>query len=166
MTTITFKGNPIKTVGELPKKDSQALVFTLTKTDLSDVSLTDFSGKIIVLNIFPSLDTATCAASVRKFNAEAAKFNHAVILCVSMDLPFAQQRFCGAEGLDKVIPVSAFRHPEFGERYGVKIAEGVLAGLLSRAIVIIDTHGKVIYTEQVSEITHEPNYDAALAVLK
>jgi len=165
MAKITFQGHIIHTIGNLPGKPTPAPTFTLTKTDLSEISLADLAGQTLILNIFPSMDTPTCAASVRKFNNEAAKLKNTQILCVSMDLPFAQKRFCGAEGIDKVIPVSAFRHPEFGDDYGVKIMEGKLTGLLARAIVIINGDGKVIYTEQVNEITEEPNYEAALANL-
>jgi thiol peroxidase len=165
MATITFKGSPIHTAGKLPTKGSKADSFTLTKTNLEEVTLNDFAGKKVILNIFPSIDTPTCATSVRKFNAEAGALDNTVVLCVSLDLPFAQARFCGAEGLDKVIPVSAFRHPEFAEKYGVKIIDSPLAGLFSRAIVIINAEQNVIYTEQVAEIADEPNYAAALAAL-
>ena len=165
MAKITLKGNPINTCGTLPAVGSQAADFVLTKIDFADVSLQDFAGKKIVLNIFPSIDTPVCATSVRRFNAEAVKLNNAVVLCVSVDLPFAHQRFCGAEGLEKVIPVSELRKRKFGEDYGVRIIDGPLAGLLSRAVVVIDEKGKVIYTEQVPEIAHEPNYEAALKVL-
>ena len=165
MAKITLKGNPISTCGTLPAVGSQAADFVLTKTDFADVSLQNFTGKKIVLNIFPSIDTPVCATSVRRFNAEAVKLNNAVVLCVSVDLPFAHQRFCGAEGLEKVIPVSELRKRKFGEDYGVRIIDGPLAGLLSRAVVVIDEQGKVIYTEQVPEIAQEPNYEAALKVL-
>lgn len=165
MTKITFKGNPINTVGTLPAIGKPAPDFTLTKTDLNEVSLKDFRGKKVILNIFPSLDTPTCAMSVRKFNEEAARLKNTVVLCISADLPFAQQRFCGAEGLKNVIPLSVFRHPEFGKNYGVLIIDGPLAGLLSRAVVIIDETGKIIYTQQVPEITQEPDYQSALAAL-
>lgn len=168
MAKITLKGNPIHTVGELPTISSTAPDFTLTKMDLQEVSLTDFNDKKIILNIFPSVDTAVCAASVRQFNVAAEKNTDVIVLCVSMDLPFALNRFCGAEGLQKVIPLSAFRHHEFGakEKYGVMIADGPLAGFLSRAIVIIGADKKIIYTEQVPEITTEPDYEKALAQLK
>lgn len=166
MANITLKGNPIHTEDNLPAINTKAPDFTLTKTDLTELDLQDLSGKTIILNIFPSLDTDTCANSVRKFNAAANDLENTNILCISMDLPFAQKRFCGAEGLDKVIPVSAFRHPEFGQHYGVMIKDGPLKGLCSRAIVIIDAHGKIIYTQQVPEITEEPDYSKALAVLK
>ncbi|MFI4955489.1 MAG: thiol peroxidase [Gammaproteobacteria bacterium] len=165
MATITLQGNPVHTIGNLPSVGSQAPNFTLTKTDLNELSLQDLAGQNIILNIFPSIDTPTCATSVRKFNSEANALNNTQVLCVSMDLPFAQTRFCGAEGLDKVISVSAFRHPEFGEQYGVKISDSKLAGLFSRAIVVINPQGEVIYTEQVAEIAQEPNYAAALAAL-
>jgi thioredoxin-dependent peroxiredoxin len=166
MARITLKGNPVNTVGELPETGKAAPDFLLTKTDLSDVTLKDFAGKTVVLNIFPSVDTPVCATSVRKFNAEIDKFGNAVVLCVSRDLPFAMQRFCGAEGLDNVVPASVVRNLDFGEKYGVGIADGPLAGMLARAIVIIDGGGKVTYTQQVPEIAQEPDYDAALAQLK
>lgn len=166
MANILLKGDLIHSVGDLPKIGSAAPDFTLTKIDLSDTTLKDYAGQRIILNIFPSIDTPTCAASVRKFNFEASQLSNVHVLCVSMDLPFAQKRFCGAEGLEKVIPVSAFRHMEFGKNYGVSIVDGKLAGLLSRAVVILDEKGQVIYTEQVADIVNEPNYEKALAVLK
>ena len=166
MATIALKGNPIHTTGNLPPVGSQSPDFLLTKTDLSDVSLSAFSGKRIILNIFPSLDTAVCAMSVRKFNAEAEKHPDTVTLCVSKDLPFAHARFCSTEGLSNVIPASELRNAAFGQDYGVLITDGPLAGLLSRAVVVIDVNGKVIYSEQVPDIVQEPNYDAALASLK
>lgn len=162
MTNITLKGNPIHTVGSLPAVGTQAPDFKLTKTDLSEVSLKDFAGKKIILSIFPSVDTPTCATAVRQFNEKAAKLKDVVVLCISADLPFALNRFCGAEGLKEVIPTSVFRHQEFGDQYGVRIVDGPIAGLLSRAIVVLDSTGKVVYTEQVSEIAHEPDYQAAL----
>jgi len=165
MAQITLEGNPIETVGQLPAIGSPAPSFTLTKTDLSDCRLSDFSGRNVVLNIFPSLDTSVCAASVRRFNAEASRLDNTVVLCISADLPFAHQRFCESEGLNRVIPLSVFRSPEFGRDYGVTILSPPLAGLLSRAIVIVDSSGKVIYTEQVPEIVQEPDYDKALAAL-
>ena len=165
MAHITLQGNSIETVGGLPAINSPAPNFTLTKTDLSDCSLNDFAGQTIVLNIFPSIDTSVCASSVRRFNAEASSLDNTVVLCVSADLPFAHQRFCEGEGLDKVIPLSVFRSPGFGNDYGVIIANGPIAGLLSRAIVIVDASGKVLYTEQVPEIGQEPNYEAALQAL-
>lgn len=165
MARITLQGNPITTIGELPAVNTPAPSFTLTGTDLADRTLKDFAGRTVVLNIFPSLDTSVCAASVRRFNAEAAGLADTVVLCISADLPFAHKRFCEAEGLDRVIPLSAFRSPDFGRNYGVTITSGPIAGLLSRAIVIIDAAGNVVYSEQVPEITQEPDYAAALRVL-
>jgi len=165
MANITLKGNAVHTVGTLPAKGTTAPDFKITKTDLSETTLADYSGKRVVLNIFPSIDTSTCATSVRQFNAKAQSMKNTVVLCVSMDLPFAHSRFCGAEGLKDVVSASVFRSPEFGKSYGVTIADGALAGLLSRAVVIIDENKKVIYTEQVPEITQEPDYEKALAVL-
>ena len=165
MAQITLKGTPINTIGELPKVGDKAPNFTLTKRDLSETILEDFTGKRIVLNIFPSIDTQVCATSVRRFNVEASKLDNSVVLCVSADLPFAHERFCGAEGINDVLSLSSFRSEGFGKDYGVKITSGPLAGLLSRAVVIIDESGKVIYTEQVPEIVQEPNYEAALAAL-
>jgi thiol peroxidase len=165
MAQITFKGSPIKTYGDLPAKNSIAPDFTLVKQDLSDTTLADYEGKQLVLNIFPSLDTGVCAMSVRKFNEKAAALKNTVVLCISMDLPFAQSRFCGAENIKNVVTASAFRSA-FGEHYGVTISEGALTGLLSRAVVVINETGKVIYTEQVPEIAQEPDYASALAALK
>ena len=162
MAQITLQGNPIETIGQLPALNSQAPGFTLTRTDLSEASLSDFSGQNVVLNIFVSLDTSICAASVRRFNQELSSLDNTVVLCVSADLPFAHQRFCEAEGLDNVIPASVFRSPEFGKDYGVTITSGPLAGLLCRAVVIIDKDGKIIYTEQVPEIAQDPDFAAAL----
>jgi thiol peroxidase len=166
MATITFKSNPVETVGTLPAVDSKAPDFSLTKTDLSDVSMKDFSGKRLVLNIFPSIDTPVCAASTRRFNEEAGKMDNTVVLCISADLPFAHNRFCEAEGLKDVVPLSVFRSAAFGKDYGVTIIDGPLAGLLSRAVIIIDSNGNVMYTEQVPEIAQEPDYDKALDALK
>ena len=160
---ITFKGSPVNTIANLPAKGTTAPDFTLVKTDLSNLSLKDLIGKNIVLNIFVSIDTSVCASSARKFNEALSKMKDTVVLCVSMDLPFALQRFCAAEGLKNVIPVSAFRS-DFGKNYGVTLIDGPLANLLSRAIVVIDSNQKVIYTEQVSEITEEPNYEAVIAL--
>lgn len=162
MATITLQGNPLETCGELPAVGSAAPAFTLTKTDLSDVTLQDFAGKTVILNIYPSVDTGVCAASTRKFNEIASSNANVVVLCVSADLPFAHSRFCGAEGLENVVSLSDFRNKDFGSAYGVTITTGVLAGLMSRAIVVIKD-GNVVYTEQVPEIAQEPNYDAALA---
>lgn len=164
MATVTLKGNPVETVGELPKIGAQAPDFTVVKRDLSEVSLKDYRGRKLVINIFPSIDTPTCATSVRKFNQEAAQLENVSILCVSADLPFAAARFCGAEGVDKVETGSTFRS-SFGDDYGVTFKSGPLAGVLSRAIVVIDEEGEVIYTEQVQETAEEPDYDSALAAL-
>jgi thioredoxin-dependent peroxiredoxin len=166
MAKVTFKGNPVNTAGSLPQAGSQAPDFKLTKTDLSDISLKDFAGKKLVLNIFPSIDTPVCQASTRRFNTELNKLNNTVVVCASVDLPFALNRFCGAEGLSAVIPASQLRDTSFSDNYGVKIVDGPLAGLLSRAVVVIDETGKVIYSEQVAEITQEPNYEVALNSLK
>ena len=166
MATVTYESTPFETVGELPKVGSSAPNFTVVKADLSNAKLSDYSGKRLILNIFPSIDTGVCAASVRKFNESAGALNNAVVLCVSADLPFAAGRFCGAEGIDNVETGSSFRST-FGKDYCVEFAEGsVLSGLLSRSIVVIDENGKVIYTEQVAETTNEPNYEAALSALK
>lgn len=164
MATVTLKGNPFKTNGELPAKGETAPAFTLVKTDLSEVSLSDFKGKRVVLNIFPSVDTPTCAQSVRTFNDKASALDNTVVLCVSQDLPFAQARFCGAEGLDQVIPASAFRS-SFADDYGVRMTEGPLTGLDARAVVIVDEQGKVSYNQLVSEVADEPDYEAALKAL-
>lgn len=165
MAQITLKGNPIHTVGNLPKVGAKAPEFKLTKMDLADVTLKDFGGKKIVLNIFPSIDTPVCAMSTRKFNEQAADLANTVVLCVSRDLPFAFKRFCGAEGIEKVIPASALRDEAFGKNYGVTVVDGALTGLFSRAVVVINERGDVIYTEQVPEIAQEPNYAAALKAL-
>jgi len=166
MAQISLHGNPIHTVGNLPAVKTQAPVFTLTKTDLSDSGLKDYAGKTVVLNIFPSIDTPVCATSVRRFNKEAGELKNTVVLCVSADLPFAHQRFCEGEGLKNVIPLSCFRSPDFGKDYGVTITSPPLAGLLSRAIVVIDPTGTVVYTEQVPEIAQEPDYEKALGFLR
>jgi thiol peroxidase len=165
MAEITFRGNPIHTVGELPAVGSPAPAFTLTGLDLSDISVVDFAGKNLVLNIFPSIDTAVCASSVRTFNERAAALDNTAVLNVSADLPFAMGRFCGAEGIENVQSASVFRS-DFGDTYGVKIADGPLAGLMSRAVVVVNSDGVVSYTEQVPEIGQEPDYDSALAALK
>lgn len=166
MAKVTFKGNPVNTVGNLPSVGATAPDFKLTKSDLSDVSLKDFSGKKVVLNIFPSIDTPVCQASVRKFNQEASKLGNTVVVCVSKDLPFAHSRFCGAEGIKNVVSTSELRNTSFGESYGVRIAEGALAGLFSRAVVVVNEKGQVSYTELVPEIAQEPNYSNALSALK
>ncbi|APY12489.1 lipid hydroperoxide peroxidase [Seonamhaeicola sp. S2-3] len=165
MATVTLKGNAINTSGELPKIGTKAPDFTLTATDLSPKSLNDFSGSRVVLNIFPSVDTGTCAASVRQFNTEASELENTKVLCISKDLPFALARFCGAEGLNNVISLSDFKTGNFGTSYGVNFVDGPLEGLLSRSVVVLDENGTVLYTEQVAETTEEPNYKAALEVL-
>lgn len=165
MAKITLKGNPIETIGKLPKVGKKAPKFNLTKADLSKAKLKDFKGSKLVLNIFPSIDTGTCAASVRKFNEKAGKLENTKVLCISKDLPFAQARFCGAEGLENVITLSDYAKGKFGKNYGVTIKEGPLEKLHSRAIVIIDENGIVKYTQQVPEITEEPNYEEALKAL-
>lgn len=165
MADITFQGDPITTVGNLPEKGAQAPAFTLVGTDLSDVELKNFAGKQLVINIFPSIDTGVCQASVRAFNEKAGGRDNTVVLNVSKDLPFAQERFCAAEGIDNVVSASAFRS-SFGEDYGVTMTAGPLEGLLSRAVVVVDAEGSVAYTEQVPEIGQEPDYEAALGALK
>ncbi len=165
MATITLKGNPVNTVAELPENGTAAPSFTLVNKDLSESNLADYAGKTVVLNIFPSLDTPVCAASVRRFNLEASSIPGAVVLCVSADLPFAHKRFCEVEGIENVVSLSVFRSPEFGQDYGVTMADGPLKGILSRAVVIIDPEGKVIYAEQVPEITQEPDYEEALKAM-
>jgi thioredoxin-dependent peroxiredoxin len=164
MAQITLRGNPINTVGELPAVGSQAPAFTLTGTDLGQVSSDQFRDKPLLLNIFPSVDTPICGTSVRTFNERAAGSGISV-LCVSKDLPFAQKRFCGAEGIENVVTASAFRDT-FGDDYGITIEDGPMAGLLGRAVVVVGADGKVAYTELVPEIGTEPNYDAALDALK
>ncbi|MCD6039744.1 MAG: tpx [Gammaproteobacteria bacterium] len=166
MATVTLQGKPQQTVGDLPKLGSQAPDFILTKTDLSEVSLADYAGKKILLSIFPSVDTGTCAAAMRHFNEKASKIGDAIVLCISADLPFAQKRFCAAENLNNVMPVSIFRHSDFGRKYGVLLSTGPLAGLLSRAVVVINEQAKVVYTQLVPEISAEPNYEIALAALR
>ena len=165
MADITLGGNPVKTSGELPQAGVQAPDFTLVKTDLSTASLSDFKGSKLVLNIFPSVDTGTCAASVRKFNEKASNLENTKVLCISRDLPFAQKRFCGAEGLENVISLSDFKDGSFGNSYGLNIETGPLAGLHSRAVVVLDEEGKVKYSQQVNEIADEPDYDSALLAL-
>lgn len=165
MAKITHKGNPVETVGHLPAVGTKAPDFLLTKTDLTDVSLKDFEGKIKVLNITPSLDTGTCATSAQKFNAQVAAHPGVVVLNVSCDLPFAAKRFCEANKIDQVITLSQFRNQNFGKDYGVLLKSGPLAGILSRSIVVIGKDNVVIHTEQVAETTHEPNYDAVWKAL-
>jgi len=164
MAQITLGGNPINTVGELPAVGSPAPAFTLTGTDMGAVTNDQFSGKPLLLNIFPSVDTPVCAMSVRTFNERAAATGVAV-LCVSNDLPFAQKRFCGAEGIENVTTASGFRDSSFGTDFGITMADGAFAGLLGRAVVVVGADGNVVYSELVPEVGQEPNYDAALAAL-
>jgi len=165
MADITLGGNPVHTSGSLPQTGAKAPDFKLVKTDLSTVSLSDFKGSKLVLNIFPSVDTGTCAASVRAFNQKASTLDNTKVLCISRDLPFAQNRFCGAEGLENVVSLSDFKDGSFGADYGLTVLDGPLAGLHSRVVVVIDEEGNVKYTEQVADIKDEPNYDNALAAL-
>lgn len=165
MASITLGGNPIHTNGALPQVGTKAPNFELSKTDLGKVTLADYSGSKLVLNIFPSIDTSTCATSVRTFNSDASKLANTKVLCISRDLPFAQKRFCGAEGLENVINLSDFNTGDFGKSYGLEMTDGPLAGLHSRVVIVLDENGIVQYTEQVPEIADEPNYDAALAAL-
>jgi thioredoxin-dependent peroxiredoxin len=165
MASITLGGNPINTTGELPKVGSNAPTFSLIKNDLSTTTLADYAGSKLVLNIFPSVDTATCATSVRKFNESASELSNTKVLCISRDLPFAQKRFCGAEGLENVENLSDFNTGKFGKDYGLEIADSVFAGLHSRVVIVLDENGIVKYAEQVPEIANEPDYEAALASL-
>ena len=166
MATITLKGNTIHTIGDLPSVGSKAPGFELVKSDLSKSSLNDYAGSKVILNIFPSIDTGTCATSVRKFNQEASNLDNVKVLCISRDLPFAHGRFCGAEGIENVITLSDFVDGSFGQSYNLLFADGPLAGLDSRAVIVLDENQNIIYTEQVAETTEEPNYEAALASLK
>ena len=166
MATITLKGNTIHTIGDLPSVGSKASGFELVKSDLSKSSLNDYAGSKVILNIFPSIDTGTCATSVRKFNQEASNLDNVKVLCISRDLPFAHGRFCGAEGIENVITLSDFVDGSFGKSYNLLFADGPLAGLDSRAVIVLDENQNIIYTEQVAETTEEPNYEAALASLK
>ena len=166
MATTNFKGQPVKLIGEFIQVGKVAPDFELVKSDLSSFALKDLKGKNIVLNIFPSLDTGVCATSVRKFNELAASLDNTTVVAVSKDLPFAQSRFCTTEGIKNLIAASAFRSPEFSKDYGVEMVDGPLAGLLARAVVVIDENGKVIHAELVPEITQEPDYEAAIKALK
>ncbi len=166
MTEITLRGNPIQVVGDFPQPGQKAKPFRLVGAGLADVELSSFAGKRKVLNIFPSIDTPTCATSVRKFNAQASSLDNTVVLCISADLPFAQARFCGAEGLENVVNLSTMRGREFMTDYGVAIASGPLVGAAARAVVVLDEQDQVLHSELVSEIGSEPNYDAAIAALK
>lgn len=165
MAETKLNGKPVRLSGALPQPGAFAPEFRLVGSDLSTVALKDYAGKSVVLNIFPSIDQSVCARSVRKFNAEIAGTDNAVVICVSADLPFAHARFCGAEGLDHVVTASTFRNPEFGDDYGVRIVEGPMAGLLARAVFVVDGRGKVVYAQLVDDIAHEPDYDRALACL-
>lgn len=165
MATVTLKGNKVTTYGNLPEVNSSAKDFTLVKTDLSEAKLSDFKGKKVILNIFPSIDTDTCAMSVRTFNEKAAEKDNAVVLCISKDLPFAQARFCAAEGIENVIPLSNFRNDAFAKDYGIEMVDGPLKGLDARSVVVIDENGVVKYTELVSEIVDEPKYEEALKAI-
>ena len=165
MATITLQGKPIETMGELPAVGQTAPDFNLVKTDLTETNLQDYRGKNIILNIFPSLDTEICSASVKKFNDEIKKLSNTMVLCISADLPFAHSRFCTTNECHEIIALSNFRNRCFGEDYGVTITSGALRGLLSRSVVVIDESGKVVYTEQVPEIVNEPDYDKALEYL-
>lgn len=167
MAKTAFKGNPVSLAGEFIKVGAKAPEFSLVKGDLSSCTLADVKGKYAVLNIFPSMDTGVCAASVRKFNQLAAGKDNCVVLAISKDLPFAQGRFCTAEGIQNVVPLSDYRYTStFAQDYGVLMTDGPLAGLLARAVVVLNPAGEVVYTELVPEITTEPNYDAALAAIK
>ncbi|MCI4238132.1 thiol peroxidase [Dickeya dianthicola] len=165
-TNVHFQGNPVPVTGSFPAAGGKAPAFSLVAKDLSDVALSHYAGKRKVLNIFPSIDTGVCAASVRKFNQLASSLDNTVVLCISADLPFAQSRFCGAEGLNNVVVLSTLRSDQFKQDYGVAIAEGALKGLTARAVVVLDENDNVLHSELVNEITSEPNYDAAIAVLK
>ena len=164
-STVTLGGNPVQVSGDLPKKGQAAPAFSLVGKDLADVTLAGFAGKRKVLNIFPSIDTPTCATSVRKFNESASQLANTVVLCISADLPFAQSRFCGAEGLQNVVMLSTMRGRDFLEAYGVALASGPLVGVAARAVVVLDENDKVLHCELVPEIKNEPNYDAALKAL-
>lgn len=165
MAHVTLRGNPVTTTGELPTLGSKVPAFTLTKADLSEMTSADLVGKRTILNIFPSIDTPTCAASTRRFNELASALDNTAIICVSADLPFAQRRFCGVEGLTNVQTGSSFRS-DFGKTFGVTLADGVMKGVLARAVIVLDEQGTVTYTELVGEIADEPNYEAAINALK
>ena len=165
MATVTLKGNTLNTIGNLPQNQSKAENIELVKTDLSALNLTDYLGKEVVLNIFPSVDTGVCAQSVRQFNKDLSSLENTVVICISKDLPFAQNRFCAAEGLDNVIMASDFR-TDFGKVYGVQMIDGPLKGLLARAVVVLNEEGTIVYSELVPEITIEPNYEAAIQAIK
>jgi thiol peroxidase len=165
MAQITLKGNPVNTSGNLPEPGSPAPAFTLVKSDLGSFDFSELKGRKLILNIFPSLDTSVCAASVRKFNQLAAGMNNVVVLAISKDLPFAHGRFCSTEGINNVLTLSGFRDSAFGKAYGVDIIDGPMAGLYARSVVVVDETGKVVYNQLVPEITQEPDYDKALGSL-
>lgn len=164
--TVLFQGNPVAVAGHLPQKGDSVKDFTLVAKDLADTSLSQFAGKRKVLNIFPSIDTGVCAASVRKFNQLSSEMNNAVVLCISADLPFAQSRFCGSDGLSNVVTLSTLRSDDFATAYGVGVTDGPLKGLTARAVIVLDEQNQVLHSQLVPEITTEPDYDAALAALK
>ncbi len=166
METVYFNGQECHTYGTMPTVGEVAPCYELVTKDLKDITCRDFEGKRVVLNIFPSLDTPVCAASVHRFNKEAASVDNTVVICVSMDLPFAEARFCAANGIDNCVVASAFRSPMFAQKYGVQLVDGPLSGLLARAVLVLDTDRRVIYRQLVDDITHEPDYEAALSVLK
>lgn len=165
METVYFKGQPCHTYGNIPAVGEKAPCYNLVSKELKEITCMDYKDKIVVLNIFPSLDTAVCAASVRRFNAEAAKYPDTVVICVSMDLPFAAQRFCTANGIDNVVVASAFRSPTFAQKFGMLLVDGPLTGLLTRAVLILDGDRRVVYRDPVSEITNEPDYKGVISVL-
>jgi len=164
-TTITLGGNPVHTIGKLPEVGTEVKDFTLTGVDLNEMTLADYKGKYIVMNIFPSVNTGVCSKSVRKFNEEASKLDNTTILCISKDLPFAQKEFCGAEGIENVVMLSDFRN-DFGKNYGVQIVDGPMKGLLSRAVIVVNPEGKIVYEEQVPEIGQEPDYAGAINAVR
>jgi thiol peroxidase len=166
MAKVTLGGNPSNTAGDLPSEGKAAPDFKLVKTDMSEISLSDFKGKNVILNIFPSVDTGVCAMSVREFNEKAASLDNTVVLCISKDLPFAQARFCAAEGIENVITVSNFRNEDFGKDYGVRIEDGGFRGLNARSVVVVNPEGTVVYNQLVPEIGNEPDYEKAIASLK
>lgn len=165
MANVTLGGNPLHTSGELPATGTAAADFSLVNSDLGAVSLDNFKGKKLILNIFPSIDTGTCAASVREFNKKASFLENTTVLCISRDLPFAQKRFCGAEGIENVVTLSDYRDGSFGKNYGLELLDGPLQGLHARSVVVLDENHNVVYTELVPDIKDEPNYDGALAAL-
>lgn len=166
MSALKFKGNPINTTGEMPQNGQKAPNFELVKNDLSRVNLSDYLGKNVILNIFPSIDTGVCATSVRKFNQDAANLPNTTVVCISKDLPFAHSRFCGAEGIQNLDMLSSFDDDDFERNYKLTMADGPLKGLFARSIVVVDPNGTVVHTELVDDIVHEPNYEAAIAAIK